>query len=103
LMTILISKSWGCLSLGPGMPFLDSDTCAEGGLFIYVRVFFPIWCHPWMDDGTDGWMEKALQKTTTTSFTICNLSELELAILTKWWPNTLNTPKYFWLASKHYR
>jgi hypothetical protein len=25
------------------------------GLFISGRVFFPIWCHPWMDDGTDGW------------------------------------------------
>jgi hypothetical protein len=24
----------------PGMPFLDSDTCAEGGLFISARVFF---------------------------------------------------------------
>jgi hypothetical protein len=29
---------------GPGMPFLDSDTCAEGRgrLFISVRVFFPV-------------------------------------------------------------
>jgi len=48
--------------LGPGMPFLDSDTCTEGGggggLFIYVRVFFPVWCHPWMDDGTDRWMDR---------------------------------------------
>jgi hypothetical protein len=25
-----------------------------------------------MDDGTDGWMEKASRKTTTMSFTICN-------------------------------
>jgi hypothetical protein len=43
------------------MPFLDSDTCAGGGrgLFISARVFFLVWCHPWMDDGTDGWMEKA--------------------------------------------
>jgi hypothetical protein len=24
------------------------------------------------DDGTNGWMEKTSQKTTTTSFTICN-------------------------------
>jgi hypothetical protein len=39
----------------PGMPFLDRDTCAEGGLFISARVFFPVWCHPWMDDRTDGW------------------------------------------------
>jgi hypothetical protein len=29
--------------LWPGMPFLDSDTCAEGGrLFISARVFFPV-------------------------------------------------------------
>jgi hypothetical protein len=29
--------------LGPGMPFLDSDTCGEGGgLFISLRVFFPV-------------------------------------------------------------
>jgi hypothetical protein len=55
LTTILISKSWGCLLWGPGMPFLDSHTCAEGELFISVKVFFPVWCHPWMDDGTDGW------------------------------------------------
>ncbi len=46
---------------GPGMPFLDSDTCTEGGLFIFARVFFPVWCNPWMDDGTDGWMEKLSQ------------------------------------------
>jgi hypothetical protein len=58
LMTILISKSWGCPPLGLGMPFLDSDTCAEeGGLFIFVTVFFLVWCHPWMDDKTGGWMD----------------------------------------------
>jgi hypothetical protein len=28
--------------LGPGMHFLHSDTCAEGGLFISARVFFPV-------------------------------------------------------------
>jgi hypothetical protein len=44
----------------PGMPFLYSDTCAEGGLFIFARVFFPVWCHPWMDDGTDGWTGHAM-------------------------------------------
>jgi hypothetical protein len=56
LLLILISKSWGCPP-GPGIPFLDSDICAEGGLFISARVFFPVRCHPWMDDGTDGWMD----------------------------------------------
>jgi hypothetical protein len=27
-----------------------------GGLFIFAKVFFLVWCHPWMDDGTDGWV-----------------------------------------------
>ncbi len=27
----------------------------------------------WMDHMIDGWMEKASQKTTMTSFTICNI------------------------------
>jgi hypothetical protein len=59
--------------LGLGMPFLDSDTCVEGGgLFISVRVFFLVWCHPWMDDKMDGWMKKASRETTMMSFTICN-------------------------------
>jgi hypothetical protein len=31
----------------------------------------------WMDDGTNGWMEKASRKTTTTSFTICNAQRKE--------------------------
>jgi hypothetical protein len=36
-------KILGVPPLGPGMPFLDSDTCAEGGgLFISVRFFFPV-------------------------------------------------------------
>jgi hypothetical protein len=26
--------------LGPGMPFLDINTYAEGGLFIFAKVFF---------------------------------------------------------------
>jgi hypothetical protein len=44
--------------LGPGMPFLDSDTCAEGGegLFISARVsslYDAI--HGWMTGRMDGW------------------------------------------------
>jgi hypothetical protein len=27
---------------GLSLPFLDSDPCAEGGLFISARVFFPV-------------------------------------------------------------
>ncbi len=42
---------------GLGMPFLDSDTCAKGGLFIFAKVFFPVWCHSWMDDGMNRWMD----------------------------------------------
>jgi hypothetical protein len=57
LLLILISKSWGCPPLGPAMPFLDRDTCTEEGLFISARVFFPVWCHPWLDDRTDEWMD----------------------------------------------
>jgi hypothetical protein len=61
-------------TLGLGMPFLDSDTCAEGaGLFIFGKVFFLVWYHPWMDDETSGWMDgKKFTKTTMTSFIICN-------------------------------
>jgi hypothetical protein len=33
-------KILGVPPLGLGMPFLHSDTCAEGGLFISARVFF---------------------------------------------------------------
>jgi hypothetical protein len=28
--------------LGLGMPFLNNDTCVEGGLFIFAKVFFPV-------------------------------------------------------------
>jgi hypothetical protein len=59
--------------LGPGMPFLDSNTCAEGRVIYFCQGFLPCmmpsmdgwrdgwmdgrvtWCHPWMDDETDGW------------------------------------------------
>ncbi len=40
--------------MGPGMIFLDNDTCTEGGgLFIFAMVLI----HVWMDDKTDGWMD----------------------------------------------
>jgi hypothetical protein len=41
---------------GPGMPFLDSDTCAEGGLFIlpgFSSLYDAI--HGWMTGWMDGW------------------------------------------------
>jgi hypothetical protein len=34
--------------------------CRGGGwvcLFISVKVFFHLWCYPWMDDEVDGWMK----------------------------------------------
>jgi hypothetical protein len=49
---------------GPGMPFLDSDTCADGGFL------------PCMMPSMDGWWDKWMDGksfTTMTSFTICNL------------------------------
>jgi hypothetical protein len=55
-------KILGVAPLGPGMPFLESNTCAERGLFISARVFFLVWCHPWMDDGMDGWMDEKLHE-----------------------------------------
>jgi hypothetical protein len=64
LLLILISKSWGCPPLGLGMLFLDNDTCTRGGgLFIYAKVFFLVRCHPWMDDGTDGRMDRWMDRS----------------------------------------
>jgi hypothetical protein len=50
---------------GPGMPFLDNDTCTEGaGLFISARVFFS-------DDAIHGWMTGRMDgKSFTTMTTI---------------------------------
>jgi hypothetical protein len=63
LTTILIYQNleggppWGraCLSW--------TVTHAQGGgLFIFIRVLFLVWCHPWMDDEMDGWMGKSFTK-----------------------------------------
>ncbi len=60
-----------------GQAFLDSNTCTEGGgggLFISARVFFLYDAiHGWMTGRMDEWMKKTSLKTTTTSFTICNV------------------------------
>jgi hypothetical protein len=45
--------------LGPGMPFLDSNTCTEGGGVIYFCQGFLPCMMPSMDGWRDGWMEKA--------------------------------------------
>ncbi len=56
LMMILISKSWGCPPLGPSMPFLDSDTCAKGGVIYFCQGFLPCMM-PSMDGWRDEWMD----------------------------------------------
>jgi hypothetical protein len=49
-------KILGMLPPGTGHAFPRQwHMCRKGVLFICARVFFPVWCHPWMDDGTDGW------------------------------------------------
>jgi hypothetical protein len=78
LTTMLIYQNLGGPPPGSGMPFLDSDTCAEPWGYLFLSGFFSLydaihgWMTGWMDDGMDGWMEKTSRKTTTTSFTICN-------------------------------
>ncbi len=53
LLLILISKSWGL-----GMPFLASDTCAEGGggCYLFLPGFFSLYdaIHGWMTGRMDG-------------------------------------------------
>ncbi len=64
---------------GPGMSFLDSHTCAEGGIYLFLPRFFSLHdaIHGWMTGRINGWMshvmKKASRKRIMTSFTICNL------------------------------
>jgi hypothetical protein len=53
---------------GPGMPFLDSDTCLERGVYLFLPRFSSLYdaIHGWMT----GWMD-GKNFTITTSFTIC--------------------------------
>jgi hypothetical protein len=69
-----VDIKWGAPPLGPSMPFLDSDTCAEGGGYLFLPGFSSLYdaIHGWMTGWMDGW--KASRKRTTTSFTICNIS-----------------------------
>ncbi len=68
-------KILGVPPLGLGMPFLDNDTCAGVGGYLFLLGFFSLY-DVTMDGWRDGWMdesrEKASRKTTTKSFTICN-------------------------------
>ncbi len=61
---------------GPGMPFLDSDTCAEGGGgYLFMPGFSSVYdaIHWWMTGRMDG---KSF--TTTMSFTICNFKTVQI-------------------------
>jgi hypothetical protein len=79
-------KILGVSPLGPGMPFLDSDTCAEGEDYLFLSGFSSLYeaIHGWMMGRMDRWMEKVSQKTTTTSFTICNHSLRSRIIIIKY-------------------
>jgi hypothetical protein len=63
LLLILISKSWGCPLPCPGMPFLDSDTCAKGGEggSYFGPGFLPCMM-PSMDGWRDEWMDGKLHE-----------------------------------------
>jgi hypothetical protein len=62
-VAILISKSWGCHPPGLGMPFLNSDTCAEGVIY-FCQGFLPLYdaIHGWMTGQMDGWMDGKLHE-----------------------------------------
>jgi len=57
IQVILISKSWGCPPPGLGMPFLDSNTCAEGEGYLFLSGFSSLYdaIHGWMMGWMDGW------------------------------------------------
>ncbi len=60
---------------GPGMPFLDSDTCAERweGVIYFCQGFLPCMM-PFMDGWRDGWMDgKSFTKNDHNVLTICNV------------------------------
>jgi hypothetical protein len=43
-------------TLGSGMPFLNNNTCADGGVIYFCQGFFPCMM-PSMDGWRDGWMD----------------------------------------------
>ncbi len=73
LLLILISKFWGCPPRARHA--FPRHMRKKGGLFISARVFFFVWCHPWMDDETNGWME-SFTKNYHNVLTICNGSAI---------------------------
>jgi hypothetical protein len=60
-LQLTIVNNW---RLGPGMPFIDSDTCARrggGGVNLFLPGFSSLYdaIHGWMTGRMDGWMKKA--------------------------------------------
>jgi len=70
--------------LGAGHAFPKQQHMCKGGGYLFLPRFFSLYdtIHGWMMGRMDGWMdeshEKTSQKTTTTSFTICNCGHLEI-------------------------
>jgi hypothetical protein len=54
------------------MPFLDNDTCAERGGYLFLPGFFFLYdaIHGWMMGRMDGWTESFI--SSTMSFIIRN-------------------------------
>jgi hypothetical protein len=53
----------------PGMPCLETDTCIEGGVYLFLPGF------SFLYDAIHGWMTRRMDGKsfmTMTSFTICN-------------------------------
>jgi hypothetical protein len=79
LLLILISKSWGCPPHGPGMPFLDSNTCAEGGGYLFLPGFSSLYdaIHGWMTGRTDDGLQEKRPRHPLLYVIICNGDEIE--------------------------
>jgi hypothetical protein len=60
LITLTLDDLGGA-PLGPGMPFLDNDICAERGGYLFLLGFSSLYdaIHGWMMRRMDGWMGKA--------------------------------------------
>jgi hypothetical protein len=102
IQLILISKSWGCPPPGPGMSFLDSYTCAEGGIYLFLPRFFSLHdaIHGWMtgriDDGWVTWWKKLQEKGSWRPllYVIC------LVLLMNGFPSLILIYKVFFLFLK---
>jgi hypothetical protein len=96
----LLVWNWYQTPLGPGMPFLDSDTCAaqRGRVIYFCQGFFPCMMSSmdkWWDEWMDRWMSHMMKKVhkislvsgyqggeskskvTTYCLLLCNFSSLD--------------------------